>query len=198
MSIHCDSARYQVPSLLRDLVLLDMLEITGSTVAAAQLLNMSQPNASRRYRRLATELGVQPNRHRLPGRRFADADWIRLLRQGVNRHRLACGVLRLGGPADIGAVVRRWPWVEWLPLPQKSLAHRDALLEHQLLDGVVLDCEPQASQSNDGPMPVLMPADQGLWLCCRSDPSVQALAQRLLAGISRTAQDASAARQRDA
>ncbi len=168
---------YRIPSLLRDLVLVDMLELTGSTVAAARLLNLSQPSVSRRYRRLADELGLQPNRSRQPGRRFSDADWMRLLRQGVNRHRLDCGVLRLGGPSAVGPLLHHWPWVEWVPLHRKSLDHSDALLEHQLLDGVVLDSEPLTSQSRESSWPMRLPvADQELWLHCRSDPRVQAIA----------------------
>ena len=165
---------YRIPSVLRDLVLVDMLELTGSTVTAAQLLNLSQPSVSRRYRRLASELGVEPNRNDPPGRRFADAEWMRLLRQGVNRHRLDCGVLRLGGPPDVGALVRHWPWVEWIPLPNKSLVHSDALLERQLLDGVLLTSKPVASQRL---LPCRLTADdQTFWLYCRSDPLVQAIA----------------------
>lgn len=174
------SPSYRIPAVLRDLVLVDMLEITGSTVAAAQLLNLSQPSVSRRYRRLAAELGVEPNRRRRPGLRFADAEWIRLLRQGVNRHRLDCGVLRIGGTADVGAVVRCWPCVEWVPLSQKSLAHSDDLLEQDLLDGVVLNSEPSFCTSKGSFLPLGLPAaDQALWLWCRNDPCVQAIAQQL-------------------
>jgi len=50
---------YQIPAVLHDLVLVYTLELSGSTVAAAQLLNLSQPTASRRYRALAADLGLQ-------------------------------------------------------------------------------------------------------------------------------------------
>jgi hypothetical protein len=130
---------YQIPSVLRDLVLVDMLELTGSTVAAARLLNLSQPSVSRRYRRLALELGLYRKSQGEPGQRFSDAEWMPLLRQGVNRHRLACGVLRLGGPAGAEQLFGSTAWTEWIPLPPGSLAHAVELLEHELLDGVVLD-----------------------------------------------------------
>jgi hypothetical protein len=48
-----------MPSALRDLVLVGMLELSGSTSAAASMLNVSQPTASRRNRQLAQELGLQ-------------------------------------------------------------------------------------------------------------------------------------------
>ena len=115
-SAHANIA-YRIPSVLRDLVLVDMLELTGTTVAAAQVLNLSQPSVSRRFRQLAAELGLQPNRRDKPGRRFCDADWMRLLRQGVNPHRLDCGVLRLGGPAAAEKWIGRSVWAEWIPQP---------------------------------------------------------------------------------
>lgn len=171
---------YRIPSVLRDLVLVDMLEITGSTVAAAQLLNLSQPSVSRRYGRLADELGLQPNRRDKPGRRYSDAEWMRLLRQGVNRHRLDCGVLRLGGPAAVAPWIAGWGWVEWIPLPAASLAHVDELLQHDLLDGVVLGGEQGLLLGNSGL--IRLPTADGacLWLCCRPDPLVLALVRRHL------------------
>jgi DNA-binding transcriptional ArsR family regulator len=167
---------YQIPSVLRDLVLVDMLELTGSTVAAAQVLNMSQPNVSRRYRRLAAELGLQRNRQDRPGRRFSDAEWMRLLRQGVNRHRLACGVLRLGGPAAAGPWIRRWRWVEWIPLPAMPPTDTDALLQHELLDGVVLHAEPGYPSGSTELIPLAGTEGKPLWLRCRPDPRVLAIA----------------------
>ena len=171
---------YRIPSVLRDLVLVDMLEITGSTVAAAQLLNLSQPSVSRRYRRLAAELGVEPDRRRQPGRRFADAEWIRLLRQGVNRHRLDCGVLRLGGPAAAEPWIAPLGWVDWLPLPTATLAHADHLLQHALLDGVVLDGAQGPITGCSGLIQLPVASSAPLWLRCRPDPLVLALAQRCL------------------
>ena len=129
---------YQIPSALRDLVLVDMLELTGSTVAAAQLLNLSQPSVSRRYRRLAAELGLKRSASDRPGQRYGDAEWMRLLRQGVNRHRLASGVLRVGGLAgSLDALPHRHA-VQWIPLGPMVIDHWPALLEQELLDAVLL------------------------------------------------------------
>ena len=178
MSADLPRSLYRIPSVLRDLVLVDMLELTGSTVAAAQLLNVSQPSVSRRYRRLAAEMGLQQQRSSSPGRRFCDAVWMRMLRQGVNRHRLACGVLRVGGPAAAEPLVSGWIWAEWVPLPAASLSHSSALLELDLLDGVVLDGD-QINAFETSDLNVLPLAEaQQLWLCCRHDPLVEEIARR--------------------
>jgi hypothetical protein len=60
MSPHAPS-RYRVPGALRDLVLVDLLELTGSTVATAEALAMSQPSVSRRCQGVARELGLVRN-----------------------------------------------------------------------------------------------------------------------------------------
>jgi DNA-binding transcriptional LysR family regulator len=171
-------AAYRVPTVLRDLVLVDLMELTDSTESAGRLLNMSQPNASRRYRRLAAELGVQPNKHVPPGRRFSDTDWMRLLRQGANRHRLERGVLRIGGPHALTPWVHRWSWAEWIPLPPRTLAHCEALLDHELLDGVVLDAALVRSHNRDRLLRIPVREDQPLWLWCRRDPCVEAIARQ--------------------
>jgi hypothetical protein len=84
---------YQVPSLLADLNLLDLIELSGSTVKAAPLLNLSQPSVSRRRRRLQKELGLMPT----PELSQGDGACLRLLRRAAKRHRLDSGVWRLGG-----------------------------------------------------------------------------------------------------
>ena len=98
LMLRSDQTTYRIPSCLRDLVMVDLLELTGSTTAAAQLLQMSQPSVSRRYRMLAQDLCLERQNHRPIGRRYGDTDWMALLRRGVNRHRLACGVLALVPP----------------------------------------------------------------------------------------------------
>jgi DNA-binding transcriptional LysR family regulator len=159
------SPPYRIPSALRDLVLVDMLELSGSTAAAAALMNLSQPTVSRRYRQLAQELGLQRDRNKPAGRRFGDAAWLALLRKGVNRHRLDCGVLRIGGPRPAAAELAGCPWVEWVHLDQHGLQHWPALLQLELLDGVLLDGE--------GDQRALRQR-----LVCRDHPLVLALASR--------------------
>jgi len=178
MSADLPPSPYRIPSVLRDLVLVDMLELTGSTVAAAQLLQVSQPSVSRRYRRLAAEMGLQQQRRSTPGRRFCDTVWMRMLRQGVNRHRLACGVLRVGGPAAAEPLVRGWHWAEWVPLPAASLSHSSALLELDLLDGVMLDRDQLNTVRTSDLIPLQTAGAPQLWLSCRHDPLVQEIARR--------------------
>ena len=89
MSATADSQPYRIPLSLRDLVMLDLLELTGSTTATAEMLTMSQPSVSRRYRSVARDLGLARQSDAPLGRRFADAPWIPYLRRGINHHRLA-------------------------------------------------------------------------------------------------------------
>ena len=51
--------RYETPALLADIELLDLLELSGSTVETAHLLNLSQPTVSRRRRQLGAELALE-------------------------------------------------------------------------------------------------------------------------------------------
>lgn len=179
------SQPYRIPYALRDLVLVDLLELTGNTTAAGLLLEMSQPSVSRRYRNLARDLGLSCNRHRGPGRRYSDAAWMRHLRRGVNHHRLERGVLRLGGAMELEPLLQAQPWVEWISLPESQLSHAPTLLEEELLDGVVL------SQRDSGLVPCPPDAVPGsvislgqaggltLRLLCRPDPLVLTAVNRL-------------------
>ena len=50
---------YCLPELLSDIRLLDLLELSGSTVQASQFLSLSQPTVSRRYRSLAQDFDLK-------------------------------------------------------------------------------------------------------------------------------------------
>lgn len=73
---------YRVPTVLRDLQLVDLLELTGSTTASAAQIGLSQPSVSRRYRALAAELGLQRLTDEPIGKRFGHAPLLQLLRRG--------------------------------------------------------------------------------------------------------------------
>lgn len=191
MSTSTTPPRYQVPTLLRDLVLLDMLELTGSTVATAQLLHLSQPTVSRRARQVVKQLGLLPRSGRVPGQRFTTPPWLQLLRQGVNRHRHDCGVLRLGGNPAIEAALDPLGWVEWVPLPTKQRQHWPTLLELELLDGLVVQAPPASGtfQPQHARCMALSPASgAGLWLLLRSEPLVLSLAERYASALSGSAE----------
>ena len=86
-------APYRTPNALSDVRVLDLIELSGSTVHAAPLLNLSQPSVSRKRRRMAAELELVPTTHLRQG----DGACLRLLRRAAKRHRLDAGVWRLGG-----------------------------------------------------------------------------------------------------
>jgi hypothetical protein len=182
MPLPCQST-YRVPPVLRDLVLVDMLELTGSTVATASLLQMSQPSVSRRYRALAEDLGLERQKHLPIGRRYGDTDWLLLLRRGVNAHRHTCGVVRVGGPAVFAAAAMDGrSWVEWVSLGRSALKNWSQLLQLELLDAIAL---PQAQipcgQEAAGFRMVTISRDgaQPLMLVSRCEPQVLAIINRI-------------------
>lgn len=129
---------YVVPSALRDLVLLDMVALIGTTSGAGQHLHLSQPTVSRRCRRLAAELGLGGRLGRAAGERTGDSTCLRLLRKGVNRHRWDAGVLRLGGRRAEQQQLDSLVGIEWVTLDRVPVQRWGTLLRRELLDGVVV------------------------------------------------------------
>ena len=171
------SAPYRIPAALRDLQLVDLLELTGSTTASAAQSGLSQPSVSRRYRALAADLGLQYVPHDPIGKRYGHTPWLQLLRQGINSHRLACGVLRIGG-ADAAAMgFQCQVGVEWITLGRRQLQHWQPLLQLELLDGVVLQQPPL--EATDVAMPYRLLPYGNDWLACRLEPQVLRLATSL-------------------
>lgn len=127
-------APYRSPRLFADLNLLDMLELSGSSVRAAPLLKLSQPTVSRRRRQLQRDLGLMASTTLQQG----DSACLRLLRRAAKRHRFEAGVWRLGGdgwcfdPGVGGEQVLTTP-------PRFSpLQHWRALVEGHVLDGALI------------------------------------------------------------
>lgn len=87
------AASYRPPELLRDLRLLDALELTGTTELAGRWLAVSQPTVSRRYRRLAEDFGLIPERRSAKRCRFGATVSLRQLRLGARWHRFEAGVV---------------------------------------------------------------------------------------------------------
>ena len=87
---------YRIPELLQDIRLLDLLELSGSTVQASRLLSLSQPTVSRRYRLLAQDFGLQQAPRQLMRCCYGSTEAMRWLRRGCRAHRLAAGVARIG------------------------------------------------------------------------------------------------------
>jgi hypothetical protein len=168
---------YRIPTVLRDLQLVDFLELTGSTTASAAQIGLSQPSVSRRYRALAADLGLQ----RLPddsiGKSYGHTPWLQLLRQGINSHRLAWGVLRIGGADGVAMGLKGQSGVEWVTLGRKQWQQWQPLLQLELLDAVALEEPPPDAVACALPFRLLC-APQG-WLACRPEPQVLRLAARL-------------------
>lgn len=127
-------APYRTPNALSDVRVLDLIELSGSTVRAAPLLNLSQPAVSRRRQRLAAELDLVPTTHL----RHGDGACLRLLRRAAKRHRLDAGVWRLGGDGwcvDPGLVdaTTLVPPQRFVPLLQWQ-----ALVAGHVLDGALV------------------------------------------------------------
>lgn len=87
---------YRLPELLHDIRLLDLLELSGSTVQASQFLSLSQPSVSRRYRSLAQDFGLVRDLRQHQRCRFGTSETMRWLRLGCRAHRLAAGFARIG------------------------------------------------------------------------------------------------------
>lgn len=174
-SLPCET--YRVPTVLRDLQLVDLLELTGSTTASAAQIGLSQASVSRRYRALATELGLQRLANEPIGKRYGHTPWLQLLRRGINSHRLAWGVLRIGGTDQDAAMWKGQLGVEWVTLGRRQQQHWKPLLQLELLDAVALQELPQDAVAGDLPYRALS-GPHG-WLACRLEPVVLRLAERL-------------------
>lgn len=138
---------YRLPELLSDIRLLDLLELSGSTRQASQLLQLSQPTVSRRYRALAEDFELQADAGAEPACRFGSNATMRLLRLGCRCHRLQAGVARLGADPLHHGLLDGLPWL--LPSPQRfrPLTQWLDLVRQGVLDGALvsqleLDREP--------------------------------------------------------
>ncbi|MEA5424052.1 LysR family transcriptional regulator [Synechococcus sp. CCY9202] len=168
---------YRTPDLLRDLLLLDILELTGSTTAAARALSLSQPTVSRRYRTLARDLGLVRQPRQQPGRRYGDSICLRLLRKGMTLHRWQAGVLRIGGRPEHAQRVAGYSWLHWVGLQGKTLRAAPELIRQDLLDGLLLTQQEHAELQRF-PAPSKQLGD-GLVLVCRSHPRIQPLLAKM-------------------
>lgn len=178
---------YIVPPGFRDLVLLDMMELSGSTVAAAKLLNLSQPTVSRRFRAVCQDLQLQGDMGRPPGGRIQPTPCLRLLRRGICHHRWDSGALRLGFSTIKPSGLNRAVAVEWVPLRQGSLGQWPSLLRSELLDGVVITPDTLTSQEMNWAIHDLIEAENaGQVLLSRRHPKIQGLVTALLSGSARS------------
>ena len=182
MSAIAATRPYCIPAPLRDLVMLDLLELTGSTTVTAEFLSMSQPSVSRRYRSVARELGLRRQGDAPLGRRYADTPWMPWLRKGVNHHRLAHGVLRVGGAPALESRLAEAPWAHWVRLGRQQQQRWRSLLTLELLDAVAMAEHPELSEEDTARLALLevqSPQPEPVILICRRDPLVLAVCNRI-------------------
>lgn len=175
MSVSDPRELYRIPNSLRDLVMIDLLELTGSTTAAAEVLNMSQPNVSRRYRSVARDLDLVRNGEAPIGCRFGHTPWLTMLRRGANHHRLNKGVLRIGSRRELEPLLASQTWAHWVRLGQEQLKNWRSLLALELLDAMAVIGLPELTDE-DAEELVLVEVrpkrDGQVVLICRQDPLV--------------------------
>ena len=168
--------RYRTPGVLEPIQLLDWLELSGTTAAAAQALGVSQPTVSRRSRRLIQELSLQSRRPKpLEALRYRETTCLRLLRRASQWHRLEAGSWRLGASPWQLPVLRSMP--SWAAAPLRfrhPLAWRE-LLEAHAIDGALISGLDLQQALPDGlditPDPALTPIR--LWQGCLLHPLPQ-------------------------
>jgi hypothetical protein len=185
-------ARYVVPQSLRDVELIDMLELTGSATRAAALLHLSQPTVSRRYQGIARDLGLTRRSRNDPGLRFGDSPSLRLMRQALNLHRWQAGQLRVGCRRGLESALTSLPQLQVVELDHHPPGSWWELVTHQLLDGLVLDEGAAGADGavagdgvaiGDGPSTVALALAvrhrQPLRLLCRRHGPILAVLERL-------------------
>jgi hypothetical protein len=129
---------YRLPKLLEDIRLLDLLELSGTTVRTSRLMQLSQPTISRRYRSLAADFGLVRDRRQLWGCGYGTSASMRLLRLGCRAHRLAAGMARIGSDLLHHPLLAGCPWL--LPTPQRfrAAAYWLELVRQGVLDGALI------------------------------------------------------------
>jgi hypothetical protein len=141
------SPPYLPPQLLRDLHLLNVLELTGTTHLAGQWLAVSQPTVSRRYRRLAADFGLKPTRRGAKVCRFGSSMSLRQLRHGLRWHRFEAGLVGLASDPLHQGLLEGLP--SRLPMPMRfrpanQWGHlvREAVLDAALVSSLELEVTP--------------------------------------------------------
>ncbi len=130
--------RYRLPALLQDIRLLDLLEISGTTLEAGRVCGLSQPTVSRRSRLLADDFNLQVNRRRQLGCRYGTSTAMRLLRLGCRAHRFSAGVARLGADVILQPLLADCSWLLPAPPRFRPLDGWLELVRQGVLDGALV------------------------------------------------------------
>ncbi len=149
---------YRLPELLQDIRLLDLLELSGTTVQASVLLSLSQPSVSRRYRALARDFGLQQNQRLRNGCHYGATSTMQMLRLGCRSHRLEAGVARIGADLLHHHLLADIDWLLRVPVRFRSVEAWLELVRQGVLDGaVVSDLELQQVRQLDAADLQLLP-----------------------------------------
>ena len=167
--------------------MVDMLELTGTTTAAAALLGISQSSVSRRYRALARELDLMHDPGAPIGLRYGNTAWMRKLREGINSNRLAQWVLRVGVPMEVWSECLFDPRCQWVGLPGEVIQEWPRLLAEELLVGVVTGHPPDGDPT-EGLCCCCLPAEwiplTSPWLISRADGVVRRIVDTICSTIA--------------
>ncbi|MEB3350615.1 MAG: hypothetical protein VKO00_11435 [Cyanobacteriota bacterium] len=129
---------YHPPDLLQDLRLLDLLELSGSTLEAGRASGYSQPTVSRRTRVLTQDFALSVNRDRRVGCCYGTSPALHLLRLGCRAHRLAAGVARLGADVLLQPLLADCPWLLPAPPRFRLVVSWLELVRQGVLDGALV------------------------------------------------------------
>jgi hypothetical protein len=173
-SISRPSEAYRIPELLQDIRLLDLLELSGSTVQASRLLSLSQPTVSRRYRLLAQDFGLLQEPRQFKYCRYGTSEAMRWLRLGCRAHRLEAGVVRIGTDLLHQPLLAGVPGLLTVPARFRSIHRwvnlvREGVLDAALVSG--LEIHPAGSQIDLGGLQLVELGSLPLTLAVRGDKS---------------------------
>jgi hypothetical protein len=129
---------YRIPEVLEDIRLLDLLELSGSTVQASRFLSLSQPTVSRRYRLLAQDFGLEREPRQLTRCRYGSTEAMRWLRLGCRAHRLAAGVARIGADLMHQPLLAGMDWLLPAPVRFRSIHNWAALVREGVIDAALV------------------------------------------------------------
>ncbi|MBW0182062.1 MAG: LysR family transcriptional regulator [Vulcanococcus sp.] len=157
MATHADpiprqAEPYRLPALLQDIRLLDLLELSGSTVQASELLSLSQPTVSRRYRSLAQDFGLERDPRQRKLCRYGSTDAMRWLRMGCRAHRLEAGYARIGADLMHQPLLSGMDWLLPTPVRFRSIHDwaeliREGVIDAALVSGLELRATPHWNSS---------------------------------------------------
>lgn len=150
---------YRPPDLLRDLRLLDALELTGTTEQAGRWLAVSQPTVSRRCRRLAEDFGIHLEPRPTKRCQLPSTLSLRQLRLSARWHRFEAGVLAMGSDPLHQGLLGDLDGL--LPVPHRFRAGESWL---ELVRQGVIDAALVSSLELERPEVGRDPAERSRWL----------------------------------